>query len=36
MDNEQCAYRYCDSYLSGALEVAAEYIQNGVHRVTND
>ena len=32
MDNEQCAYRY----LSGALDVAAEYIQNGVRRATND
>ena len=34
MDNEQCAYR--KSYLSDALEVAAEYIQNGVRRATND
>ena len=28
--------RIANSYLSGALEVAAEYIQNGVRRATND
>ena len=28
--------RVADSCLSGALEVAAEYIQNGVRRATND
>ena len=28
--------RIANSYLSDALEVAAEYIQNGVRRATND
>ena len=28
--------RIANSYLSGALEAAAEYIQNGVRRATND
>ena len=28
--------RIANSYLSGALEVAAEHIQNGIRRATND
>ena len=28
--------RIANSYLSGALEVAAEYVENGVRRATND